>query len=442
MTRSAPRAFSVPMAFLVMSFSTAAHAQTTVLAGDHSVDGALCVGFHCTSSETFPGDADLKIKESDPRLLFEDTSTITGVATTDWELRANDPGTGPEYFAIRNADADRTILRLDRDAPANSLYVASDGRVGFGTTLPGGKVSVEANDGYALRLNRSNTDVSSTFYNLLIYQDGTLAISQRVDGVANFMIHKDAMTGGVDISQLGVTVNAYSTAADFTVKSFSDPYALYVNGQFGYVGLGTFFPDSQLHVQRTDGNARIKVENTTASPTGVREMFNMTNKGGSYFTLANTQSGTTWYFTHEQAAPNRFIITDGVADGPEMTLTAEGNLTIQGQLFTAGSCAAGCDRVFDADYPLPTIAEQAAQIRALKHLPSVGPTPEDGPFNLTAMTGGMLNELEKAHLYIAELEERDTARAQDVASLRRQNAAMEARLARLEAALEALLPEK
>ena len=114
-----------------------------------------------------------------------------------------------------------------------------------------------------------------------------------------------------------------------------------------------------------------------------------------------------------------FIIADAVADGPEMSLTAEGDLTIPGQLFTAGSCAAGCDRVFDADYPLPSIPEQAAMMRAKKHLPAVGPTPEDGPFNITAMTGGMLNELEKAHLYIA--------------ALPAENAAQHDRIARLEA---------
>jgi hypothetical protein len=94
-------------------------------------------------------------------------------------------------------------------------------------------------------------------------------------------------------------------------------------------------------------------------------------------------------------------------------------VTIPGQLFTAGSCAAGCDRVFDADYPLPTIAEQAALMRAKKHLPAVGPTPEEGPFNITAMTGGMLNELEKAHLYIAELHA-------DLATQRSENAALKA----------------
>jgi hypothetical protein len=33
----------------------------------------------------------------------------------------------------------------------------------------------------------------------------------------------------------------------------------------------------------------------------------------------------------------------------------------------------------------------------------VGSTPEDAPMNLSKKTGGILNELEKAHIYIEQL---------------------------------------
>ena len=61
--------------------------------------------------------------------------------------------------------------------------------------------------------------------------------------------------------------------------------------------------------------------------------------------------------------------------------------------------------MFDADYDLPSIAEQREMMFANRHLPNVGPTPETGPMNLSAKVGGMLNELEKAHIYIGQLEE-------------------------------------
>ncbi|MFW2545669.1 hypothetical protein ACN2XU_23860 [Primorskyibacter sp. 2E107] len=99
---------------------------------------------------------------------------------------------------------------------------------------------------------------------------------------------------------------------------------------------------------------------------------------------------------HENSGRNRFIITDGVDHEAEMTLTADGDRTIPGQIFTAGSCAAGCDRVFDATYPLPSLEQQMTAICATGHLHNVGPTDEDRPFNLSSMSTGMLNELEKA----------------------------------------------
>jgi hypothetical protein len=37
------------------------------------------------------------------------------------------------------------------------------------------------------------------------------------------------------------------------------------------------------------------------------------------------------------------------------------------------------------------------------YLPAVGPTQENAPINLSDKTGRMLNELEKAHIYIEQL---------------------------------------
>ncbi|MFZ5964901.1 hypothetical protein ACOXXX_18305 [Thalassococcus sp. BH17M4-6] len=163
-------------------------------------------------------------------------------------------------------------------------------------------------------------------------------------------------------------------------------------------------------------------------------MLKLSNTGESYFTFENAASGTTWFFTHQNSAPNRFIIAGAVQDGPEMSLTAGGDLTIQGALFTAGSAPRVVTGFFEQDYPLPTIAEQAQMMQNLRHLPNVGPTPENGPFNITAMTGGMLNDLEKAHLYIASLHRRIEAEQS-------RNATQETRIARLEAQLGALLTQ-
>ncbi|MEZ5714070.1 MAG: hypothetical protein R3D85_02175 [Paracoccaceae bacterium] len=103
-------------------------------------------------------------------------------------------------------------------------------------------------------------------------------------------------------------------------------------------------------------------------------------------------------------------------------VTDTGNAILTGTLTTGGTtCGGGCDAVFEPDYPLPSIADHAAQMRALGYLPNVGPTPEGAPFDLTDKLGRMLNELEHAHLYIAQ---------------------QDARIARLEAQLATVLAGK
>jgi hypothetical protein len=49
------------------------------------------------------------------------------------------------------------------------------------------------------------------------------------------------------------------------------------------------------------------------------------------------------------------------------------------------------------------------------HLPTVGPTPEDQPINVSDKLGRMLNELEKAHIYIDQLHRRLEALERDLA---------------------------
>ena len=65
------------------------------------------------------------------------------------------------------------------------------------------------------------------------------------------------------------------------------------------------------------------------------------------------------------------------------------------------------------------------------HLPAVGATLPGQPMNVSEKMGAMLNELEHAHIYIAELEARDRQRAEE-------NARLVQRISRIEAALKVL----
>ncbi|WP_425099091.1 hypothetical protein [Tropicibacter sp. S64] len=367
----------------------------TVLTGDHSVSGTLCVGGGCGDAESYP-EGPLKLKANNTRILFEDNSTTSGFPANDWLLEANgeSPSSG-DYFAIIDQDTGNNILQLEAGAPANSLFVTDSGYVGLNTTIPRG----------ALHL----VDSSHTpeFY-LEDARTGNESLWKVAANDVGFYVRE---VPSPDIVRI-----------PFEIKGGAPDNAFAVS-ETGAVGLGIDESlAASLHILRRDGTASVLVQNTSESPAAAREMFRMENNGGSYFTLANTASGKDWFFVHENAAAGRFFINHS-GGGRQMALDAAGNMTIEGELFTAGSCSAGCDRVFDADYPLPSLPEQMAAIREAGHLPNVGPTDEDGPFNLTAMTGGILNELEKAYLYIDQLQ---TAHDAQAATVRAQTAALAA----------------
>jgi hypothetical protein len=72
-----------------------------------------------------------------------------------------------------------------------------------------------------------------------------------------------------------------------------------------------------------------------------------------------------------------------------------------------------------------------------RHLPAVGPTPEGTPiaFNVHQRHFGVLNELEKAHIYIERLHERVKTGEAEASRKDVRIADLEQRLARLESAL-------
>jgi hypothetical protein len=109
-----------------------------------------------------------------------------------------------------------------------------------------------------------------------------------------------------------------------------------------------------------------------------------------------------------------------------MKLNADGDMQIDGTLTTAGSCSVGCDAVFEADYPLPSIEDHLAETLALGHLPNVGPTRHGEPWDMTDKMGRVLNELEHAHLYIGQLHAQNSAQAAQIAALSARLDAIEA----------------
>ncbi|WP_323760975.1 hypothetical protein [Maricaulis sp.] len=340
---------------------------------DVIISFSLCVGNDCVNGESFGFDT-LRLKENNLRIHFNDTSSSASFPTRDWRIVINDSSNGgSNYFAIEDTDAGRQVFRIDADAPASSLYVDSSGEIGVGTSTPVTQIHVVDGNTPTLRLDQNG---SSGF---------TPQVFDLAANESNFFI-RDVTNG----SQLPLRI-----------QPGADTNALYIASN-NHIGMGTASPDDNIHiVDSSDGFFGVTLDDTGA--TGGTGSWRMVHGGHD----------TTFRISRAGSGLSELILYEG------------GDLKIGGTLTTDGSCSVGCDAVFEESYALPSIDDHAEYMWANRHLPNVGPTAEQGPMNISEKIGGMLNELETAHIYIEQLHREQQAAQTQIAHF-------EERLSRLE----------
>lgn len=242
-------------------------------------------------------------------------------------------------------------------------------------------------------------------------------------------IVRDANITGIRMENNATTHELISDSAEFSVRErgvpitrplrilSGAPTSSLVLAEGGAVGVGTVNPQSALHVRRNDGSANFLVSevNSISEP---RQLFTLENNGPIGFGMINTGLNLQWRFA---AQTTGFRISLAGTGGPEFEVTNNGNVRIEGQIFTGGtSCSGGCDSVFEHEYSLEHLAQHAESMWANQHLPAVGPTEEYGRWNLTEMVGGMLHELEKAHIFVELLYEQNQSAEAELQALREQ----------------------
>lgn len=398
--------------------------------------GSLCVGFDCVNGESFGFDT-LRLKENNLRIHFNDTSASASFPGNDWRIVINDTSNGgANHFSIEDSTAGRSPFRIEAGAPVNTLYVEDDGDVGIKTSTPVVDLHIVEGNTPTIRLE----------------QDGSDGFAPQTFDVAgnetNFFI-RDASNG----SNLFFRARAGAPANSIFIAANGD------------IGLGTENPSEPLDVR----GDKINIENSGAGGAGIQfKESTSTNPGGLLLAgnrlimaiddggnpefildtdgnltiagpqirVANGGAGAGIQLSESNSATdgglllasNRLILALDDGGSPEFMMDASGNVTIQGTITTTGSCSSGCDAVFDADYDLPSIEEHAELMFDKKYLPVVGPT-QTGPINLSDKVTGMLNELEKAHIYIAQVNA-------EKKQLQARLDAQEARLAKLEALVQ------
>ncbi len=368
-----------------------------VINDDLIVDGSACIGFDCVNGESFGFDT-IRLKENNLRIKFDDTSVAASFPRTDWQLTANDSANGgASKFSIDDISGGRTPFTVEANAPSHSLYVDDGGRIGNGTSTPSTEIHTVDGDTPTLRLQ----------------QDGSSGFAPQSWDVAgnetNFFI-RDVSNG----STLPFRIRPSAPTSSIDIATNGD------------VGIGTASPDNQLHV----------LESGTAGDLKVVGRFE--NNGPVSMQLYNSNAAESWVFSNKLSG---FEISKGMTGVNEFVLDGSGNLTITGQLTTAGNTYP--DYVFDEGYELMPLDDLAAFIAENGHLPNIA-SEEDVEYgkriNLSELQVGLLEKVEELTLYTLEQHEADRALRQADAALldviEKQNELirqLEARLAALEA---------
>lgn len=302
-------------------------AKDQLVADDQIIQGALCVGFDCVNNENFGFDT-LRLKENNLRIKFEDTSASAGFPANAWQLIANDSASGgASYFGIDDVTAGRAPVRWLAGAPANSLTLSPNGRVGLRTALPVLDVHVLSSDTPGLRQEQSNLS-------------GFTAQTWDIAGnEANFFV-RDLTSG----SQLPLRIRPGAPHSSLDIAG---------NGN---IGLGTPRPAASLNLRRADGTATVLVDNTATLAPAARVQMELQNNGSVATRLAY---GTgTAYWTKSASAAALSLAAQGNSS-PALSLQSSGNLQV------AGTLSQGSSRTLKHDItpaPVQAILADVAQL--------------------------------------------------------------------------------
>ncbi len=347
------------------------------------------------------------------RLACGPGASAAGMHST--ALGGSSSAAGQHATAIGNvtrATGDRsTALGYSANASgANSSALGYNSRahgqlstgLGFGAnfTGPSGDFSTAVGSAASARGEKAIAIGSDTF------DAGDTGADAQGDN--SIVVGSEASDGGfANVIIIGTDVLA--TEAGQVILKSADTFTILGNGD---VGIGTATPNGDLDINSGAEDTLLVLTNDTA------QWAIKSNAANGKLTIGNNTTGAKPFKFGPNAVGN--LLQVGIAANDQVDV--KGNLVLTGTLTTGGpTCGGGCDAVFGADYDLPSIEEHAAAMYANSYLPEIGPTVPHAPVNLSEQYGKVINELEKAHIYIAQLEARVTGLE-----------ALEARLAKLE----------
>ena len=221
-----------------------------------------------------------------PSLRLEQDGS-SGFTSQAWDVGSNEAN-----FFIRDVtNGSRLPFRIVPGASNNSLYIAADGDVGFGTSTPDGQIDVAHSD------NPNN-------HAFLIAPNSSVGVNIDNNSSPNGLFDVQS-TGGV---------------SNFTVASD------------GNVGIGTSSPSAMFNLETNDENliSTVVLENTNSAGNNAR-LLKLINDGSAYIVMTNSSNSapvSEWYVGSRH--DGRFSITNSENAGAEFEISASGDLTVSG----------------------------------------------------------------------------------------------------------------
>lgn len=258
-----------------------------------------------------------------PGLRLEQNGSA-GFAAQTWDVAGNETN----FFVRDVTNASRIPFKIQPSAPSNSIFVASDGDIGFETSSPDGildiahpanlnnhAVLVGSNGNFGMNIDNGFTprgllDVQTTGGNsqLLVQSDGKVGIGMGITSVPNGLF--DVQTSG---------------QSQFLIDSS------------GNVGIGTNSPGSKLEINKnvdtlvlgTQNASHLRLTNPSLIETS-RILFGLESNGNTGFAIKDTSAdGKEYYVTTSQG---KFMVWLGNPLRAVFSIDENGNVKARGSI--------------------------------------------------------------------------------------------------------------
>ncbi|MCP4697734.1 MAG: SlyX family protein [Gammaproteobacteria bacterium] len=309
---------------------------------------------------------------------------------------------GQTELQLKNAEGVWQIMLDDsshNNFPASALGIRTNsgeimtllqnGNVGIGTSSPATQFVVK--DQNPVRIT---ADSSSDSY-----------VRFARDGTNMWTIGNDVSEG--DDFFITYTSWADPAAASFIIDHSSKDMLLNPNGT-GNVGIGTTTPTAKLYVEGADAAdaAEFNLPIIRIVDDNPRLRLLDTSTPDHTWAIRNQNADLKFIHGFQETEYNTSMFISSTGNVGVGTETPAGKLDVNGTIYHRGA-ELHADYVFELDYQLESIEVHAEKMWREKHLPAVpkARTDENGRevLEVGAHRKGMLEELEKSHIYIARL---------------------------------------